>query len=108
VPDRCAETVMDVLRVVFSRNGLPRTLVSDNAAEIGDADLCDWLRRIGCKLVKTPPFHSELNSAAERMVQTVKHGLKAFMKERSSFNAYLARLLLSCRSIPHADRGQIP
>jgi hypothetical protein len=42
------------------------------------------------------------------MVQTIKRGLKAYMKMRSSFSAYLTRLMLSYRSIPHANRGESP
>ena len=108
VPDRQASIVIRVLRNIFARNGIPRTLVSDNAAEFGDSDLCGWLERIGCRQVKSPPYHPQSNGATERMVQTVKRGLKAFNKERSSFEAYVARLLLSYRTVPHAGRLQSP
>jgi len=108
VPDRRAETVKRVLRLIFARNGVPRTLVSDNAAEFTDSDLCAWLERIGCRPLKTPPYHPQSNGAAERMVQTIKRGLKAFNKERSTFEAYMARLLLAYRSVPHAGRAQSP
>ena len=99
---------MNVLRTIFSRNGVPRCLVSDNAAEFSDTELCDWLRHIGCKAIKMPPYHPESNGIAEQMVQTVKHGLRAFSIGRSSFDAFLSRLLLSYRTIPHAGRGQSP
>lgn len=104
VPDCRASTVKHALRCVFSRNGVPRALVSDNAAEFADQELCAWLERIGCQPVKAPLYHPQSNGAAERMVQTIKRGLKAFCKQRSSFDAYLARLLLSYRSVPHAGR----
>lgn len=74
VQDRSAKTVMHVLRTIFSRNGVPRTIVSDNAAEFHDETLCAWLRRIGCKPVKIPPNHPASNGIAERMVQSVKGG----------------------------------
>ena len=108
VPDRSAQTVKGVLREIFSRNGVPNVLVSDNAAEFHDRELCEWLQQIGCRPLKTPPYHPESNGAAERMVQTVKRGIRAFDKTRSSFCAYLAKLLLSYRTIPHAGRSGSP
>ncbi len=36
VPNREASTVRRVLQVIFSGNGVPRVLVSDNAAEFTD------------------------------------------------------------------------
>ena len=57
VPDRQASTVIRVLRNIFARNGVPRTLASDNAAEFWDRTLCDWLERIGCSQIKSPPCH---------------------------------------------------
>ncbi len=57
VPNRRAETVKRVLRSIFSRNGVPRTLISDNVAEFTDNNLCTWLKSIGCRLLKIPPYH---------------------------------------------------
>ena len=53
-------------------------LVSDNAPEFCDVDLCTWLKKIGCKPYKTPPYHLQSNWPAETMVRTVKIGLKTF------------------------------
>ena len=98
VPSRSAKVVKNVLREVFSRNGVPRFLVSDNAAEFCELELCQWLQHIGCRCLKTPPYHPQSNGAAERMVQTVKRGIKAFDKDPSSFDAYLFKLL--CHTAP--------
>jgi len=108
VSDRRVHTVKRVLQNIFSRNGVPRVLVSDNAAEFADQELCGWLRRVGCTPIKIPPYHPQSNGAAERMVQTIKRGLKAFDKETASFGSYMSRLLLSYRSVPHAGRPQSP
>ena len=83
---------------------MPKTVVSDNAAEFGDLELCKWLRHIGCRPLKTLPYHPQSSRVAERMVQTVKRGLKAYNGRTTTFESYLAKLLLSYRSIPHAGR----
>uniref|UniRef100_A0A1I8FPI9 Integrase catalytic domain-containing protein n=1 Tax=Macrostomum lignano TaxID=282301 RepID=A0A1I8FPI9_9PLAT len=43
VPDKSTDTVMRVLRAVFARNGVPQTLVSDNAPEFKSTRLSQWL-----------------------------------------------------------------
>ena len=108
VKDRKADTVKQVLRTIFSRNGVPKTIVTDNAPEFCDDTLCLWLKQVGCVPYKTPPYHPQSNGIAERMVQTVKMGLKAFSSFQENIEAYLPRLLLSYRSIPHAGRKQSP
>ena len=89
VKNRSATTVQEVLRTIFARLGVPNTLVSDNAPEFCNSNLCEWLRRIGCKPLKTPPWHPASNGQAERMVQTVKRGIKAFSCRNNNFDAYL-------------------
>jgi len=108
VKNREAVTVKEALRSVFSRNGVPETIVSDNAAEFCDSDFCKWLRNIGCKPLKTPPNHPQSNGIAEKMVGTVKMGLKAYNSNRCSLDGYLHRMLLSYRTIPHAGRHKSP
>lgn len=108
VRDRSAKTVMTVLRTIFARNGVPKCLVSDNAAEFGDANLCRWLTKIGCRPLKTPSYHPASNGAVERMVQSIKRGIRAFSEDKGSFDAFLCRLLLSYRCVPHAGRDASP
>ena len=55
--DRKATTVRQIFRTIFARNGVPK--ITDNAQEFCDESLLTRLRKI-----------------AERMVQTVKMGLK--------------------------------
>ncbi len=108
VKDRSSETVKAVLRAVFARLGVPNTLVSDNAAEFGDEELLDWLNKIGCLAVKTPPMHPQSNGLAERMVQTFKKAVIMWEKGKETFNTFMARFLLNYRSIPHFGRSQSP
>ena len=106
--NRKTETIKQILQVLFSRNGVPETLVSDNAPEFCDGGLCTWLRKIRCTSYKTPPYHPQSNGIAERMVRTVKMGLKAFELYRDTIETYLLKLLISYRSIPHAGKVQSP
>ena len=46
------------------------------------------------------------NGIVERMVQTIKMGLKAFSPFNQNIKAYFPNLLLSYETVPHADRKQ--
>nr|XP_047146105.1 uncharacterized protein K02A2.6-like [Hydra vulgaris] len=108
VNNREATTVKAVLQSVFSRNGVPEVLVSDNAAEFHDTTLHQWLKKVGCVPYKTPPYHPQSNGAAERMVETVKMGLRAYSPDKGLLCGYLSRMLLTYRTIPHAGRSRSP
>ena len=113
VNNREALTVKTVLQSVFSRNGVPDVLVSDNAAEFHDTNLCQWLKKIGYLPYKTPPYHPppyhpQSNGAAERMVKTIKMGLKAYSPDKGLLSGFLSRMLLSYRTIPHAGKSRSP
>ena len=106
--DRKATTVRQILRTIFARNGVLKTIVTDNAPEFCDESLVSWLRKIGCMPYNTPPYYPQSNGIAERMVQTVKIGLKAFSPFNQKVEAYIPNLLLSYRTIPLVDRKQSP
>ena len=57
---------------------------------------------------KTPLYHHQSNGIAERMIQTVKIGLKAFSPFNQNIEAYIPNLLINYRTVPHADRNQGP
>lgn len=70
--DKKSITVKQVLRIIFTRNGVPKTLVTDNAPKFCDDFLCSWLRKIDCVPYKTPPYHPQSNGIAVQMIQTIK------------------------------------
>ena len=108
VKDRKVTTVIQILRTIFARNGVPKTIVTDNAPEFCNESLVSWLRNIGCMPYKTPSYHPQSNNKVEKMVQTVKMGLKAFSPFNQNIEAYIPNLLLIYRTVPHADRKQRP
>ena len=87
--DRKDTSVKQVLRIVLSRKGVPKTIVPDNAPEFCYKNLYKWLKRIECFSYKSPSHHLQSNGITERIVQTVKMGLKAFSPFNESIEAYL-------------------
>lgn len=104
VMDRTVSSTINALRVIFARQGVPLTLVSDNAGEFSNETFNNWLMNIGCRPCKTPPYHPQSNGTAERMVRTIKTGMKMWQNKWGNFNAYLNKLLLNYRTIPHGNR----
>ncbi|PAA69616.1 hypothetical protein BOX15_Mlig032248g1 [Macrostomum lignano] len=108
VPDRSAGSVLRVLRAVFARNGVPRTLVSDNAPEFRSERVSQWLNSVGCQEMHTPPYHPASNGQAERLVRSLKGGLKTWTKV-VPFDQFLQKLLLTIRtSRPSGNRSSSP
>ena len=68
--------IIENLRMIFARLGLPETLVSDNAPYFSSREFEEFLRRNGIKHVTSAPYHPASNGMAERAVQVFKTGVK--------------------------------
>ena len=88
VPDKKSSTIKQILRVIFSTDGIQKALVFDNAPEFCDEELNLWLSKIGCKRYKIPLYNPQSNGLAERMVQTVKMGLKAGSQQKEKIEIF--------------------
>jgi Integrase zinc binding domain/Integrase core domain len=67
-----AEFTQYALRKVFSREGVPNVLVTDNGTHFTANSIEEWLRGIGCRHLFTAPRHPQSNGLAENFVKTLK------------------------------------
>ncbi|XP_039291792.1 uncharacterized protein K02A2.6-like [Nilaparvata lugens] len=85
-----------MLREIFSHNGLPEILVSDNATLFTSNDFQAFRKRNGIKQRFIAPGHPATNELAERYVQTFKKKLKTMTSDEGThhekFHAALFRL----------------
>ena len=79
------------LRLAFTIHGLPDIIVSDNGANFTSEEFAVFMKSNGIKHVRTAPYHSASNGQAERVVQTVKEGLRKQQGETSKIR--LTKLL---------------
>ena len=101
-----SSAVMDVLRPLFARFGVPETVVTDNGPGFVSQEFEHFLRSNGIHHPTSAPYHPASNGLAERAVQTVKRGLK---KEKSgNLTARLAKVLLAYRITPQSTTGTSP
>lgn len=105
--DRKLETVVDHLRAIFARFGVPHLMVTDNAPEFAGGDLRAWMMGIGCRLAHSPEYHPQANGSAERMVRVIKDALKCFNPHKSSIQAYIQRVLFVHRNTAQRE-GKTP
>ncbi|XP_061170896.1 uncharacterized protein K02A2.6-like [Saccostrea echinata] len=103
-----ADRTVDVLRRIFSRNGLPDQLVSDNGPQFVSETFHDFMKYNGIRHTTSAPYHPRTNGLAERLVQTLKQSTRASKVEETSITKRLANFLLTYRSSPHSTTGETP
>ena len=101
-----SSAVIDSLRPLFARFGLPETVVTDNGPGFVSQEFEQFLKNNGIYHTTFAPYHPASNGLAERAVQTVKKGLK---KEKSgNMTSRLSKVLLAYRMTPQSTTGNSP
>uniref|UniRef100_A0A5S6QRN0 Integrase catalytic domain-containing protein n=1 Tax=Trichuris muris TaxID=70415 RepID=A0A5S6QRN0_TRIMR len=95
-----AKSTMVMLTELFSRFGLPDTLVPDNGTQFRSSEFKDFCQRNGIDHIFSPPYHPQSNGQAERFVDTFKRGLLKLKDERP-MSEILSTFLLRYRSSPN-------
>lgn len=93
-----SRNTVDALRTLFSRFGLPHTVVSDNGTPFTGWEFKEFLQQNGVVHVRAPPYHPQSNGLAERAVRTIKDGLKKCGD--ADLSRALARTLCRYRNTP--------
>ncbi|KII71101.1 Gag-Pol polyprotein [Thelohanellus kitauei] len=91
--------VIESLRNLFARFGIPECIVSDSKRQFVSNDLEEFLNSNNVKRIKSAPFHQATIGLAERFIQTFKRAVI----ERDSFTSKdLENFLMGYRSSPRA------
>ena len=94
---------IEVLRSIFSRNGIPAQIVSDNGSQFSSDhtdEFATFMKRNGIKHYKSAPYHPATNGLAERFIQTFKNSMRAMKDENRDINQKIANFLLTYRNTP--------
>ncbi|XP_033733598.1 uncharacterized protein K02A2.6-like [Pecten maximus] len=103
-----AEKTVEVMREIFSRNGVPAQVVSDNGPQFVSEHFSNFMRCNGIKHTTSAPYHPSTNGLAERFVQSFKGAMKASKKDSGSVQKGLANLLLAYRNSKHMTTNETP
>lgn len=90
-----AQAVIDVLKSIFARHGIPREVRSDNGSPFSSHEFAALAASYGFDHVTSSPHYAQSNGEAERMVRTLKELF------RKAADPHLA--LLSYRDTPGVD-----
>lgn len=101
------DKIIDASRLIFSRNGLCDTIVSDNASCFTAKEFQDFLTHNDISHYRPPPYCPASNGQAERGVRVVKDLLKK-NKSNELLHMRLAAIMLQYRSTPHSATGIAP
>ncbi|KII69863.1 Pol polyprotein [Thelohanellus kitauei] len=99
-------TIM-ALKSIFSMEGCPTTLVSDNGPQFSSQLFKSFCQKFGIQHLFAPPYHPESNGQAERFVQTFKNSVLKSMDEGLSLNDAVFDFLVTYRSTS-VERGKSP
>ena len=91
-----ATTVVNVVRSIFSEQGIPETLICDNGTQFTSSQFQDLAKKYGFRVVTSSQYYPKGHGFIERQVQTVK---KILLKCKES-GTDPSLVLLSLRSTP--------
>ena len=106
--DMTETTVINCLRNVIARFGVPQTLVSDNGPSLIAKGVDEWLANIGCEHLTSAEYHPKSNGLAERMVRSFKEYVRVNRTPNNHLSRAADRFLMSYRNIPHTVTGIAP
>ena len=95
-----SQSVVNALKSVFARHGIPEVLRSDNGPQFSSKEFTEFSQSYQFTHTTSSPHYPASNGQAEQAVQTVKHLLK------NAEDPYLA--LLSYRATPLPWCGRSP
>lgn len=100
VSSTSSNVTIEILRQIFSRNGLPDLIVSDNATSFTSLEFKEFLEANGIHHLTPPPYSPSSNGQAERAVRVIKDLLKKNIL--GSLQSRLSSVLLYYRNVPHS------
>ena len=101
-----ATATIQQLIMIFSRFGLPETLVSDNGPQFSSEEFRSFCQLNGIHHILVIPYHPASNGMVECAVKTFKQSLKKITE--GTLEQRLSRLLFTYRLTPHSTTGRSP
>ena len=99
--DVSTEKLLNELRSIFARWGIPSQIVIENGPQLylKSLNIC---QANNCKHTRTSPYHPATKGLAKCFVQSLKQALPASRKEAKSLHHRIASFLIHYRNARHS------
>jgi len=95
------QQTVQVLKDIFSLEGLPKTLVTDNGPQFSSKDFEIFCNQNGIQHITSPAYHPPSNGEAERFVQSFKKSVGKNCVGGIPLKDSVRLTLATYRSLPH-------
>ena len=99
--DTSSECVIQHLKCLFARNGIPKVFISDNGPQYSSKNFAQFCKKWGITHLTSSPQYPRSNGLAEKSVQTLKKLLSKSLKSGSDANL----VILQYRNTPIGNEG---
>ena len=111
--------VMQAIKAIFSRHGVPETLLGDNGPQYSSHEFAEFAKAYEFNYITSSPRFPQSNGQAERAVKTAKQLIQkskdpfmALLSYRTTplpwCNLFPAELCMSKRLRPQVDKSLVP
>ena len=110
MPTMSSAATIGKLRYLFSRHGIPQTLVSDNGTQYTSNEFTNFTKINGINHLFSAPYNPMSNGQAERFVDTFKRTFRKLKGEGAPSKEIIETLLVTYRTTPNdaLEKGKSP
>ncbi|KAJ1188714.1 hypothetical protein NDU88_005471, partial [Pleurodeles waltl] len=101
-------TVIECLKPLFTREGIPSTLLTDNGVQLISREMEEFLKKCGIKHKLCALYHPECNGLVERFNRVLKETISLAKDNRLNWKQEVIKKVAVYRHTPHSTTGQIP
>ena len=102
------ESVLEAMLEVFSRHGIPETILTDQGSVFMSRLTKLVCHTLGIEQIRTSPYHPQSDGALERWHASLKGMLKRSEADLKYWDRHLRYLLFAYRDTPHCITGFSP
>ena len=103
-----AKTIISRLDTVFSRQGIPQIIKSDNGPPFKSKKIGDFAEQFCIQHKRITPLWPEANGEAERFMKTLNKHVRSSVADNKNWKSELPQFSRQYRATPHSSTGISP
>lgn len=100
--------IIDILKEMFSRLGIPKSLRSNNGRQFTSKEFQDFCETNNIELIHTPPYWPQANGEVENMNRAILKRLQISHASNKNYKKELHDFELMYNTTPHGTIGKSP